>query len=124
MHYDETESDRRMEQIGRNGNDGLHYDFVSPDVNVEVVRQKLLDRSRVGLEKYGVTTMRTDLGLPEWLIHLQEELLDASVYVQAQHGRMVAAEALIRLLRSYNPDLAMGEGMKAQFLALREVLDQ
>ena len=97
--------------------------MTSPDANVEVVRQLLLDRSRIGLKKYGVTTMRTDLGLPEWLKHLQEELLDASVYAQAMQGRLIAAEALIRLLRSYNPDLPMGEGMKAQFLALREVLD-
>lgn len=95
----------------------------SSDANVEVVRQLLLDRSKVGLAKYGVTTMRSDLGLPEWLKHLQEELLDASVYVQATQGRLTAAEALIRLLRSYNPDLPMGPGMKAQFLALREVLD-
>lgn len=30
---------------------------------------------------------------------------------------------LVKLLRSYNPDLPMGEGMKAQFLQLREELE-
>ena len=54
----------------------------SPDRNVESVRQMLLDRSLVGLAKYGVTTERTDLNRLQWLRHLQEELLDASVYIQ------------------------------------------
>ena len=32
--------------------------------------------------KYGVTMERGDLSLIEWLTHLQEELMDAAVYVQ------------------------------------------
>lgn len=55
---------------------------VSPDVNVERVRAKLLLRSQVGLKKYGVTTERTDLDLIAWAQHLQEELLDAAVYTE------------------------------------------
>lgn len=55
----------------------------SPDANVERNRQMLLDRSVVGLKKYGVTTERTDLNLSQWLQHLLEELLDAANYVQA-----------------------------------------
>jgi hypothetical protein len=53
------------------------------DANVERVRQKLLDRSNVGISKYGVTTERTDLSMLHWLTHLQEELMDASVYLEA-----------------------------------------
>lgn len=60
----------------------------SPDGNVEAVRQKLLDRSKVGLAKYGVTTERDDLDLVAWLRHLQEELLDAAVYVAAAIKRI------------------------------------
>lgn len=55
---------------------------ISPDRNVEAVRAKLLQRSQTGLEKYGTTTERTDLGPVEWLTHLQEELMDAAVYAQ------------------------------------------
>lgn len=55
----------------------------SPDANVECVRQKLLQRSEVGLRKYGVTTEREDIDLYGWLTHLQEELLDAAVYIEA-----------------------------------------
>jgi len=53
------------------------------DANVEAVRAKLLHRSRVGLAKYGVTTERTDLTRADWLNHLQEELMDACVYIEA-----------------------------------------
>lgn len=59
----------------------------SPDGNVEAVREMLLSRSIVGLMKYGVTTERGDLSLGDWLQHLQEELLDAAVYVQAAKAK-------------------------------------
>ena len=52
------------------------------DKNVTKVRQKLLDRAKKGLVKYGTTTEREDLTFLEWLNHLQEELLDAAVYVE------------------------------------------
>lgn len=48
----------------------------------------LLDRSIVGLNKYGVTTLRDDLMVLDWLQHLQEELCDAAVYVEALKRRM------------------------------------
>ena len=54
----------------------------SPDAHVENVRQKLLDRSRIGLAKYGVTTERKDLSLKDWILHLQQELMDAAVYAE------------------------------------------
>ena len=34
------------------------------------------------MRKYGVNTDRTDLSTMEWLQHLQEELMDACVYVE------------------------------------------
>lgn len=48
----------------------------------EQVSKKLLDRAEKGFNKYGVTMERTDLNLRDWLIHLQEELMDATVYVE------------------------------------------
>lgn len=62
---------------------GVTVVTASPDANVEANRQMLLDRSVVGLKKYGVTTERNDLNLSQWLQHLLEELLDAANYVQA-----------------------------------------
>lgn len=54
----------------------------SLDPNVERVRQAFLDRSLLGLAKYGVTTERKDVDLLGWLQHLQEELMDAVVYIE------------------------------------------
>ena len=52
------------------------------DPVVGTVINKLLDRSNVGYEKYG-TTMRDDRGdLFYWLNHLQEEMMDATLYLQ------------------------------------------
>ena len=43
---------------------------------------KIQQRAEVGKSKYGVTMERSDLSLVDWLTHLQEELMDAAVYVQ------------------------------------------
>lgn len=55
---------------------------MSPDSNVEAVRKKLLERSNVGLRKYGTTTERGDLSEIDWLRHAQEEAMDLAVYLQ------------------------------------------
>lgn len=52
------------------------------DPNVEAVRSKLKQRAEIGMQKYGVDTTRKDIDLIGWLQHLQDELMDASVYVQ------------------------------------------
>lgn len=52
------------------------------DENVENVREMLYNRMQAGYKKYGTTTERTDIDLLGWLQHLQEELLDAAVYVE------------------------------------------
>ena len=46
------------------------------------VCKKIQERAEIGLEKYGVTMERTDFDFVTWLIYLQEELLDAAVYLQ------------------------------------------
>lgn len=52
------------------------------DPNVEAVINKYEDRARVGFEKYGTNTTRTDIDLQGWLTHLQEELMDATIYIE------------------------------------------
>ena len=52
------------------------------DKNVENVVTQLRNREEQGLRKYGVNTERQDLSNLEWLQHLQEELMDASVYIE------------------------------------------
>lgn len=70
------------EELGRHLA-GLDVGEVSPDANVELNRKMLLDRSKVGLEKYGVTTEREDLTPAQWAQHAIEEALDFANYLQA-----------------------------------------
>ena len=58
------------------------------DKNVEKVITQLRDREEEGLRKYGVNTERVDLTTLEWLQHLQEELMDASVYIEKLKNEM------------------------------------
>lgn len=48
----------------------------------EKVIYKIRQRAEIGERKYGVTMERNDLSFIDWLTHLQEELLDAAIYVE------------------------------------------
>lgn len=52
------------------------------DKYVERVVEKFENRSKIGIEKYGTTLERKDLSLKDWLVHLQEELMDATLYIE------------------------------------------
>lgn len=61
---------------------------VAPDANVEQNRKLLLERSKVGLKKYGVTTERDDLTPAQWAQHAIEEALDFANYLQALKSKL------------------------------------
>jgi hypothetical protein len=52
------------------------------DTIVETVITKFQQRSEAGIKKYGTTLDRNDLTEKEWFTHLQEELMDATLYVE------------------------------------------
>ena len=52
------------------------------DPIVESIIERFKERSDEGIKKYGVTMARKDLSSLEWLIHLQEELMDAILYAE------------------------------------------
>jgi hypothetical protein len=52
------------------------------DPVVKRVVNKFVDRSDVGFKKYGVTLQDDPSDMFEWLNHLQEELMDAVLYLQ------------------------------------------
>jgi hypothetical protein len=52
------------------------------DSIVEEVVRKYQQRSEIGIRKYGTTLDRTDLSLDNWLQHVQEELMDATLYIE------------------------------------------
>jgi len=58
------------------------------DSIVESVVNQFKQRSQVGINKYGVTLDRDDLSTLEWLKHLQEELMDATLYIEKLKSKL------------------------------------
>lgn len=55
---------------------------MAKDKIVESVISSFKQRSEVGINKYNKTMDRDDLTTLEWLQHLQEELMDATLYLE------------------------------------------
>lgn len=69
------------------GKDGCHWPNMPPrtiaaDSVVEAVRQDLLNRSNVGITKYGTTLDNNRGDLRYWLNHAYEECLDQANYLK------------------------------------------
>jgi hypothetical protein len=62
--------------------ENLSLSEVKGDTIVEDVINKFRKRSEAGMLKYNTTLDRTDLSTLDWLTHLQEELMDAILYVE------------------------------------------
>lgn len=60
------------------------------DPVVRRVCQKFVGRSNVGFEKYGVTLQDDPSEMLAWLNHLQEELMDAVLYLQKAKEKYAA----------------------------------
>lgn len=52
------------------------------DSVVTSVISKFMDRARFGKEKYGTDLDRTDLKIPDWIQHAQDELMDGILYLE------------------------------------------
>ena len=52
------------------------------DTVLLAVMAKYYERSKRGQAKYGTNLDRTDIDLLGWLDHLQEELMDATLYIE------------------------------------------
>jgi hypothetical protein len=62
-----------------------HSDTTFPDKKdkyVQAVKERFEQRSQTGIKKYNTTLERDDLNLQDWLLHLQEELMDATLYIE------------------------------------------
>ena len=68
----------------------------------EQVINKIRERAEVGKNKYGVTMERTDLNTLDWLVHLQEELMDAAVYIE----RLMRDFERLKLATKYGEEFA------------------
>lgn len=63
------------------------------DPVVERVVDKFVGRSDVGYEKYGVTLEDDPSEMMTWLNHLQEELMDAVLYLQKAKEKYASPSA-------------------------------
>lgn len=52
------------------------------DSIVESVVIKYKERANLGLTKYGTNLDRTDFNIKDWTEHLQQELMDAVLYLE------------------------------------------
>jgi hypothetical protein len=52
------------------------------DKIVKSVIDHLAYRSEQGIIKYGVALERDDLNFSQWLVHLQQEMMDAVLYIE------------------------------------------
>jgi hypothetical protein len=62
-------------------NKTVKFEMSVEDNNVNELCLEYMRRAEHGFRKYGVTTERTDLDLMQWVQHLKEELMDATVYI-------------------------------------------
>ena len=58
------------------------FEQMNKDTIVDSVVASYRQRSLVGIKKYNKTLDRNDLSLLDWLQHLQEELMDATLYIE------------------------------------------
>lgn len=72
------------------------------DPVVQSVVNKFVDRSDVGFAKYGKTLRDDSSDVFEWLNHLQEELMDATLYLQRLKEEITNLREEKALLRELN----------------------
>lgn len=61
----------------------------------DAVCEKIQQRAKFGLEKYGVSLEREDLTELQWLIHAQEEAMDLANYLEVLIQKKIAINDFI-----------------------------
>jgi len=79
-----------------------HQTIPFRDPVVQCVVNKFVDRSDVGFEKYGKTLRDDKSDVFAWLNHVQEELMDATLYIQRLKEEITNLREEKSLLREIN----------------------
>jgi uncharacterized protein YjbI with pentapeptide repeats len=96
MHSDLTDANlkeswlRNTDLTGAITNKPLKKD--TEDKVVTKVINSFRERSEQGINKYGTTLQRDDLSPLEWMQHLQEELMDATLYIEVLKSKLIKLE--------------------------------
>jgi hypothetical protein len=83
-YYEDEENDLYWKSTMTRYPSGIEVTIDKPkkDSYVQIVKAKFEERSQTGIKKYNTTLEREDLDLQDWLNHLQEELMDATLYIE------------------------------------------
>jgi tRNA A37 threonylcarbamoyladenosine biosynthesis protein TsaE len=65
-------------------------DIKKTDPIVESVVSQFQERSRIGIDKYGLTLQENNLSLIEWLEHLKQEMMDATLYIERAKQEIIS----------------------------------
>ena len=79
---DNVKKYNEMLESGEWVSDSTGYNHLPKDPIVEDVIRAMRIRSRDGISKYGTTLYDSPDGFYEFLNHLQEELMDATLYIE------------------------------------------
>ena len=76
------------------------------DPVVERIVDKFVSRSDVGFAKYGITLENDKSNIFQWINHLQEELMDAVLYLQKLKETTTEEmqEALLKSIEVYDEE--------------------
>jgi hypothetical protein len=77
------------------------------DEIVERVVDKMYERSQIGITKYGTTLYNNNKD--NYMLHLQEELMDAALYLEKL---MSLEKEITRLVRKHPHDATLGEEIR------------
>ena len=72
---------------------------------ITYITGKFIAREQHGIKKYGVTVDRSDLQPEQWLVHLEEELMDGLLYLQRSKVTTTAYRESFLELRKQIQDL-------------------
>lgn len=71
-----------IESVAPKKSEPIYRTVAKTDSIVDGVIDQLISRAQVGKDKYKTDLDRQDLGLVDWIQHLQEELCDAINYLE------------------------------------------
>jgi len=77
-----TKNEEELEVKNKENKENENLENYKPDSVVSSVINKFLERSKMGKQKYGTDLDRTDLSLYDWIVHAQDEHMDAILYLE------------------------------------------
>ena len=116
-HYDYVEVYPVFQRLHYKGKNKIS-NLECQDAIVESVRQKLLDRSNIGLKKYNSSIF--DNIDENYIKHLQEELLDGANYCEQVLRLGEFTKTIIEILQSDQNEMSVGNKIIKEYNKLKE----